>query len=256
MGRGLDGFFDFLPNLARLCSCQGPRRAGLHQFPVVIARGKHLFPFRTEQLSLSAPMVLGPQGPGRVGRRRFLVTSGVPPQRGARCSFWRGCGAWRAVLRSPGRRATGGKGVTHTCAGAGTAPPRRGRAGLASGAACGCALALAPGSGASMSSSTSPSARPAAERRAASPRATGRAVMAGRGSDVGRKNMCSYGRGGGGRIAGTTPRASARRRRCPESLGRWRPGLQRILRRGRTRRWCRARTRRRVSCGRERRRRP
>src|SRR4051812_33089858 len=37
-----------------------------------MARGKHLFPFRTEQLSPSAPMVLGPQGPGRVGRRRFL----------------------------------------------------------------------------------------------------------------------------------------------------------------------------------------
>src|SRR3954469_587348 len=38
---------------------------------VVIARGIHLFPFRTEQLSPSAPMVLGPQGPGRVGRRRL-----------------------------------------------------------------------------------------------------------------------------------------------------------------------------------------
>src|SRR5688572_28384139 len=38
-----------------------------------MARGKHLFPFRTEKLSLSAPMVLGSQGPGRVGRRRFNV---------------------------------------------------------------------------------------------------------------------------------------------------------------------------------------
>src|ERR1700704_6311617 len=38
-----------------------------------MARGKHLFPFRTEPLSPSAPMVLGPQGPGRVGRRRFLL---------------------------------------------------------------------------------------------------------------------------------------------------------------------------------------
>src|SRR5829696_5495585 len=37
-----------------------------------IARGKHLFPFRTEPLSLSAPMVLGGQPPGRVGRRRSL----------------------------------------------------------------------------------------------------------------------------------------------------------------------------------------
>ena len=38
-----------------------------------MARGKHLFPFRTEKLSPSAPMVLGSQGPGRVGRRRFFV---------------------------------------------------------------------------------------------------------------------------------------------------------------------------------------
>src|SRR5437763_442440 len=37
-----------------------------------MARGKHLFPFRTEQLSPTAPMVLGSQGPGRVGRRRFI----------------------------------------------------------------------------------------------------------------------------------------------------------------------------------------
>jgi hypothetical protein len=47
-------------------------------FPVALARGKHLFPFRTEQLSPSAPMVLGPQGPGRVGRRRFISTYGPP----------------------------------------------------------------------------------------------------------------------------------------------------------------------------------
>src|SRR5205807_8887864 len=39
-----------------------------------MARGKHLFPFRTEPLSPSAPMVLGLKGPGRVGRRRFIVT--------------------------------------------------------------------------------------------------------------------------------------------------------------------------------------
>jgi len=49
-----------------------------HEFPVATARGKHLFPFRTEQLSPSAPMVLGPQGPGRVGRRRFNMTNAVP----------------------------------------------------------------------------------------------------------------------------------------------------------------------------------
>src|SRR5688572_8019307 len=46
---------------------------GLEQFPVATAWGKHLFPFRTEQLSPTAPMVLGSQGPGRVGRRRFLL---------------------------------------------------------------------------------------------------------------------------------------------------------------------------------------
>ena len=83
MGRGLDGYFD-IRSLA-LCSFEGPReavphpdgvlgRGGLDKFPVAIARGKHLFPFRTEPLSPSAPMVLGPQGPGRVGRRRFFYT--------------------------------------------------------------------------------------------------------------------------------------------------------------------------------------
>ena len=51
---------------------------GLDIFPVALAWGKHLFPFRTEQLSPTAPMVLGPQGPGRVGRRRFLLTSRPP----------------------------------------------------------------------------------------------------------------------------------------------------------------------------------
>ena len=35
---------------------------------VVIAKGVHPFPFRTRQLSPSAPMVLGSLGPGRVGR--------------------------------------------------------------------------------------------------------------------------------------------------------------------------------------------
>src|ERR1700683_1857540 len=71
MGRGLDGYFD-IRSLA-LCSFEGPRRVVSARPPVAIARGKHLFPFRTEPLSPSAPMVLGPQGPGRVGRRRFCV---------------------------------------------------------------------------------------------------------------------------------------------------------------------------------------
>ena len=46
----------------------------------VIAAGKHLFPFRTEKLSPLAPMVLGEQSPGRVGRRPFLPQTG--PARG------------------------------------------------------------------------------------------------------------------------------------------------------------------------------
>ena len=76
MGRGLDGFFD-----TRCGSCAVLKdRGGVvsRPFPVALARGKHLFPFRTEKLSLSAPMVLGPQGPGRVGRRRFLKRTGRP----------------------------------------------------------------------------------------------------------------------------------------------------------------------------------
>src|SRR6476659_5074114 len=51
----------------------GSPSAGLEQFPVALAWGKHLFPFRTEQLSPTAPMVLGLRGPGRVGRRRFFT---------------------------------------------------------------------------------------------------------------------------------------------------------------------------------------
>src|ERR1700742_2404244 len=53
----------------------------LAKFRWCIAKGRHLFPFRTEQLSLSAPMVLGGQPPGRVGRRRFFIeqTNSEPP---------------------------------------------------------------------------------------------------------------------------------------------------------------------------------
>ncbi len=71
MGRGLDGSF--------LACVQFSSPAGARSLPasVVIARGKHLFPFRTEPLSLSAPMVLGGKPPGRVGRRRDL--SKEPP---------------------------------------------------------------------------------------------------------------------------------------------------------------------------------
>src|SRR3954463_158096 len=84
MVRGLDGFFD---TRVALCGFEGHREGvRSHRFPVVMARGKHLFPFRTEQLSPSAPMVLGPQGPGRVGRRRLFVGTGR--LRAARSAFW------------------------------------------------------------------------------------------------------------------------------------------------------------------------
>ena len=61
----------------------GCRRS--RKVPVALAWGKHLFPFRTEQLSPTAPMVLGLHGPGRVGRRRFISTSRL---RAARVVSW------------------------------------------------------------------------------------------------------------------------------------------------------------------------
>jgi hypothetical protein len=39
---------------------------------VTIERRKHLFPSRTEKLSSASPMVLVPQGSGRVGRCQDL----------------------------------------------------------------------------------------------------------------------------------------------------------------------------------------
>src|SRR5690606_37090986 len=40
---------------------------------VAMAEGNHTFPSRTRPLSPPAPMVLGPQGPGRVGRRQAVL---------------------------------------------------------------------------------------------------------------------------------------------------------------------------------------
>jgi hypothetical protein len=74
-----------------LCSFEGPGRLVSRLFPVALARGKHLFPFRTEQLSPSAPMVLGSQGPGRVGRRRFLLHTGRPSGAARRVAGLRPC---------------------------------------------------------------------------------------------------------------------------------------------------------------------
>lgn len=73
MVRGLDGYIFRDARRWQDCAALKARfRRGLDKFPVAIARGKYLFPFRTEQSSPVAPMVLGLQGPGRVGRRRFL----------------------------------------------------------------------------------------------------------------------------------------------------------------------------------------
>src|SRR2546426_12067457 len=60
------------------CAVLKDRGGVVPHLSVALARGKHLFPFRTEQLSPSAPMVLGSQGPGRVGRRRFECETGRP----------------------------------------------------------------------------------------------------------------------------------------------------------------------------------
>src|SRR5437764_5044967 len=73
MGRGLDGYL--ISVHWRCVVLKARERRGLYRFPVAMARGKHLFPFRTEPLSPSAPMVLGSQGPGRVGRRRFFLAA-------------------------------------------------------------------------------------------------------------------------------------------------------------------------------------
>ena len=64
-----------------LCSCQGAERES-QQFPVAMAKGFHLFPYRTQKLRPSAPMVLGWTRPGRVGRRR------IPRSLHKECSFF------------------------------------------------------------------------------------------------------------------------------------------------------------------------
>src|SRR3954449_7573558 len=64
----------------------------------VIAAGKHLFPFRTEKLSPLAPMVLGEQSPGRVGRRPLAQRA-----RGRALFSW--TYAARSLLRHSGSRA-------------------------------------------------------------------------------------------------------------------------------------------------------
>ena len=62
-----------------MCGFQGMQNP--IRFPVTMAKGIHLFPYRTQKLSLSAPMVLGWRRPGRVGRCRI-------PQRKASDDVW------------------------------------------------------------------------------------------------------------------------------------------------------------------------
>ena len=54
-----------------MCGFQGTDKTIPEEIPVTMAKGSHLFPYRTQKLSLSTLMVLGWQGPGRVGRRRI-----------------------------------------------------------------------------------------------------------------------------------------------------------------------------------------
>ena len=79
-----DTFFDW-----PLCGFEAPPERVSQGSGGAIARWKHLFPFRTEQLSTAAPMVLGGQPPGRVGRRRFFFRRARPSPLGDGGSFFR-----------------------------------------------------------------------------------------------------------------------------------------------------------------------
>ena len=48
-----------------------PPQLNSSPFPVAMTRGFHLFPSRTQKLSLSVPNVLGWTRPGSIGRRRI-----------------------------------------------------------------------------------------------------------------------------------------------------------------------------------------
>lgn len=62
------------------------KKCVLRKKKVVIARGIHFFPFRTESLSPSAPMVLVPKT-GRVGRRLFNTNKARSRKRTGFCCF-------------------------------------------------------------------------------------------------------------------------------------------------------------------------
>ena len=53
---------------------------------VAIAQGFHLFPFRTEKLSLVTPMVL--RNSGRVGSRRFFQREALVSEDAGAFLFW------------------------------------------------------------------------------------------------------------------------------------------------------------------------
>ena len=67
-------------------------------FPVVIATGFHLFPFRTEKLSPTAPMVLHTRG--RVGRRHFTTSLETRKRLGALLRLYGGEGKGGMAARS------------------------------------------------------------------------------------------------------------------------------------------------------------
>ena len=81
-----------------LCGFEAPPERVSQSSGGATARWKHLFPFRTEQLSTAAPMVLGGQPPGRVGRRRFFLSNSPVKPEGLDLGCQR-----RAVVTRPSR---------------------------------------------------------------------------------------------------------------------------------------------------------
>jgi hypothetical protein len=207
MGRGLDGFCDAR---VALCSFEGPGEVVSRLFPVALARGKHLFPFRTEKLSPSAPMVLGPRGPGRVGRRRFSsrVACGRPvvvllarervgraedmsaPPRSPIVHSWSAGAGCRGRLRAPLAAATPRSGVRRMAA-----------------------HAVGSFSSTSQSTSWSPSSRrnERVSRRAPSARCVSADVLT-------EGNMCSQAKNGSGRtgVGGPSRAGRCTKARIPE----------------------------------------
>jgi hypothetical protein len=70
---------------AHPCTKGGSQRG--HRVTAATATGKHPAPSRTRKLSLPAPMVLQPQGCGRVGRRRTTFRRGHPVRGGLYAIF-------------------------------------------------------------------------------------------------------------------------------------------------------------------------